>query len=215
MKPEILEKLTQVTNSLPREAIAPLTPIEIGGIQQIITALESKDFEDLIDQGKLTVAMIRPQANESALAGTDRSAAQQILDEIKKNQQVVYEFSCIFSRNMCENFYTGAPMLNQQAIRAVRNPSINRWEEFVQLMTSGPSTVLILYTQDGTAIPRWREQVGNRDNDKSDPIHSIRGKFGLPDNYNNLVHGSDSIESVKREIQFFRNYLATIVTMRS
>lgn len=207
-----MNKIERPPRLTPAELIASsLNPDEIGAVARIAHEFESKEFQGLIDQGQITVAMVRPQANESKLGGTDGSAAQHVIDEIKTHQDVVFEFSCVFSREMCEHFYAGLPMETQQSIPGIRTPSITRWEEFVQLMTSGPSTVLTLYSQDGTAVQRWREQVGALKNSDSDPS-TIRGKFGLPDDYNNLVHGSDSIESVRREIQFFRDYLAGIAT---
>lgn len=191
-----------VKNSLNREDIA--------SIFHVLNVFRSKDFQNLINQGNITVAMVRPQANESKLGGTDTTASGEVIEEIKQQQHVMFEFSCIFSRRMCGVFYSGRPKEIQQSMPGIRTPHITRWEEFVRQMTSGPSTVLILYSQEGDAISRWRKQVGIVRNSESDPS-SIRGKFGCTDNYNNLVHGSDSIESVHREINFFRNYLAGIV----
>lgn len=191
-----------VNNSLNREDVA--------SILHIITVFRSEDFQGLINQGNITVAMVRPQADDSRLDGTDNTASRTIIEAIKQQQHIMLEFSCIFSRRMCGAFYSGRPKEIQQTMPGIRTPSITRWEEFVRQMTSGPSTVLILYSPDGDAIPRWRKQVGVVRNTESDPS-SIRGKFGCTDNYNNLVHGSDSIKSVHREIQFFRNYLAGIV----
>jgi nucleoside diphosphate kinase len=155
--------------------------------------------------------MVRPEANESKLDGTDSTASQEIIEEIKKHQHVLFEFSCMFSRRMCGSFYAGRPKKIQESMAGIRTPDITRWEEFLRQMTSGPTTVLILYSQAGDAIPLWRKHIGVLRNSESGPL-TIRGKFGLPDNYNNLVHGSDSIESVHRELRFFRKNLKDIAT---
>jgi nucleoside diphosphate kinase len=190
-------------------AAKSLAAEDISCVGHIIDVFKSKEFRSLINQGNITVAMVRPQANDSKLDGTDSSASHEIIEEIKKNQHVILEFSCIFSRRMCGVFYSGRPKEVQESMAGIRMPNITRWEEFVRLMTSGPTTVLILHSQANDAIPRWRKQIGVLKNTESDAT-TIRGKFGSPDDYNNLVHGSDSIESVHREIHFFHKYLAGI-----
>ncbi len=190
-------------------AAKSLTAKDFSSVSHIIDVLKSKEFQSLINQGNITVAMVRPQANDSKLDGTDSTASHEIIEEIKKNQHVILEFSCIFSRRMCGVFYSGHPKEIQECMPGIRTPEITRWEEFLRQMTSGPTTVLILHSQANDAIPRWRKQIGVLKNSESDAT-TIRGKFGSPDDNNNLVHGSDSIQSVHREIHFFRRYLSGI-----
>jgi nucleoside diphosphate kinase len=202
----------RVPRLTPAEIIAwSLSPDEINIVARIADEFGSKVFQEHIDQGTITVAMVRPQANDSALGGTDSTASHEVIKEIKKHQRVILKFSCILNRQMCEVFYAGRPREIQESMASIRTPHITRWEEFVRQMTSGPTTVLILHSQAGDAIPRWRKHIGVLRNSESGPT-TIRGKFGSPDDYNNVVHGSDSIESVHREIQFFRGYLSDIVT---
>ncbi|HUD19081.1 MAG TPA: nucleoside-diphosphate kinase [Patescibacteria group bacterium] len=181
-----------------------------GDIQKyssIVDILKSPELQHLADEGKITVAMVRPHASDSKLGGTDVDATAKIIQEIKSRQQILFGFSCVFTKEMCLDFYQGSPVENQSRIPPIRTSNAkNRWEEFMDLLTSAPSTVLILYSPNGDAVKRWRDQIGVRYNSESDPTKTIRGKFGLPDNHNNLVHGSDSTKAVKREINFFLHY---------
>lgn len=65
----------------------------------------------------------------------------------------------------------------------------------IEHMTSGPSVFLTLEGPD--AIVRWRELAGATNPEKADPW-TIRGKYGTAGPAN-AVHGSDSIESARRE----------------
>lgn len=67
---------------------------------------------------------------------------------------------------------------------------------------SGPIDILVLGGDN--SIAKWRELMGPTRVYKSIHTHpnSIRGLFGLTDT-RNACHGSDSIESAKREIGIF------------
>ncbi len=76
-------------------------------------------------------------------------------------------------------------------------------EEFfpglIEFMESGPILVMVL---EGTnAINRYRVLMGDTDPAKAKRL-TIRATFGL-NCPSNAVHGSDSTESAKREIEFF------------
>jgi nucleoside-diphosphate kinase len=66
-------------------------------------------------------------------------------------------------------------------------------------VTSGPSVALVL--EGDEAVEVVRALNGATDGRKAAP-GSIRGDFSLS-NRENLVHGSDSVESAKREIGIF------------
>ncbi|HTX93611.1 MAG TPA: nucleoside-diphosphate kinase [Mycobacterium sp.] len=67
----------------------------------------------------------------------------------------------------------------------------------LQFITSGP--VLAAIVEGPRAIAAFRQLAGDTDPvDKATP-GTIRGDFGLETQFN-LVHGSDSTESAKREI---------------
>ena len=73
------------------------------------------------------------------------------------------------------------------------------YEELVRYITSGPVVVMVL--EGKSAIPVVRTMTG-----KTDPLESapgtIRGDYGLSIG-KNIVHGSDSATSAKREIDLF------------
>jgi nucleoside-diphosphate kinase len=71
-----------------------------------------------------------------------------------------------------------------------------------QFMTSDVCIGMELINQN--AIPVWRELIGptNSLTAKQEKPHSLRGLFGT-DGTKNAVHGSDSEESARRELNFF------------
>jgi len=67
----------------------------------------------------------------------------------------------------------------------------------IEFITSGPVVAAVL---EGTrAIAAFRQLAGGTDPVEKATPGTIRGDFGLETQYN-LVHGSDSPESAKREI---------------
>jgi nucleoside-diphosphate kinase len=73
------------------------------------------------------------------------------------------------------------------------------FKPYAEYMTSGESWVLVL--EGDNAIEQWRAMIGATDPRKAEK-GTIRGDYGLalP---NNVVHGSDSVESVVKELEFF------------
>jgi len=77
------------------------------------------------------------------------------------------------------------------------------YTNLMQYMSSGPVLVLALEGKD--VVRRWRTVMG-----PTNPIearqhypNSIRAVFGGDSIETNAVHGSDSVESAKRELAFF------------
>ncbi len=73
------------------------------------------------------------------------------------------------------------------------------FEDLVRYVSRGPVLALVLYGEN--AIFRVREMMGTTDPKKADST-SIRGRFGSSLD-NNVVHGSDGVETAKEEIAFF------------
>lgn len=76
------------------------------------------------------------------------------------------------------------------------------YNRLVSYMGSGSIGAHVLARYD--AIPLWRQMMGPTKVYRtiySDP-QSIRGQFGLTDTRNS-THGSDSVESAKKEIKFY------------
>ncbi|KXN72935.1 nucleoside diphosphate kinase [Conidiobolus coronatus NRRL 28638] len=84
------------------------------------------------------------------------------------------------------------------------------FDELVKYMTSGPVTLLEL--EGSEAIKEWRTLIGPTDPKKAklNSPSSLRARKGI-DLTRNLVHGSDSNESAKREIEYmFSDKIATL-----
>ncbi len=75
------------------------------------------------------------------------------------------------------------------------------FKELVDYITSGPVIALVLKKEN--AIADWRALMGAT-NPQQALVGTIRKMFGTNKTFN-AVHGSDSAESAKREINFFWN----------
>lgn len=76
------------------------------------------------------------------------------------------------------------------------------FDDLIEFMTSGP--VVVLAIRKNGAINAWRELIGptNVEKAREEAPSSIRARYGS-DKTRNAVHGSDAVESSKREIFFF------------
>jgi nucleoside diphosphate kinase len=178
---------------------------------EVVELLGDPLLDTLIEAGNITVAMIRPDLEGNL---NEDGNDQQLSDLIEMNigrLGMMAKFSVQFDEAAVEEFYGGRPKEVQLNMVPERYDEYfaNRWDEFKHLMMNGQSTVLILHSPTGDAIEGWREQVGHFDIvGRRDPM-TIRGHFGT-DNYNNLVHGSDSPESAAREIGIIRNLIGRV-----
>ncbi len=73
------------------------------------------------------------------------------------------------------------------------------YPSLIEYITSGPVAVAIAEGENGVA--RARELMGATDPAKANP-GTVRGDFGESID-RNTIHGSDSLESAKREIQLY------------
>ena len=73
------------------------------------------------------------------------------------------------------------------------------FQPLIEFMTSGPIQVQIL--QGNNAITKYRELMGDT-NPKEAKLGTLRADFAESID-SNAVHGSDSVSSARREIQFF------------
>jgi len=188
---------------LGREAFVP----DPSTAQEAIELLGSEDLMKEVDKGDVTVAMIRPLLDGCTLEDwSDKQAATEIESSIT-DLGIISKFAVRFDDKTVDAFYSGRPKDTQLSMVPERYQRFqNRWEEFVDLMTGGPTTVLLLHSPNGDAIDLWRRQVGHYDIvGRRDPSN-LRGQLGL-DNYNNLIHGSDSIEAVKNELKMLQSLL--------
>ena len=71
--------------------------------------------------------------------------------------------------------------------------------DLIEFMTSGPCMVLAL--QKDNAVSSWRKTIGAT-NPKDAEEGTLRKKYGISIDKNS-VHGSDSVENAKIELDFF------------
>lgn len=174
---------------------------------EVLTLLEDQRLQQLIDDGQLTYAMIRPQVGpEANQLHLDDVAAAEAIEENIEGLGVLAKFSFVFDDEGIEEFYEGpAKTDSMMPAPPLRDFSYaNRWLEFKDLMCDGPATALLLYGDN--AIEKWRAHLGHWNIEKYRDPSTIRGTLGI-DNHNNLVHGSDSPESAKRELAIIRSVL--------
>ncbi len=81
------------------------------------------------------------------------------------------------------------------------------FERLIEMMTSGPCIPLVLRKEN--AIDDFRRVIGNTDPAKAEE-GTLRHLYGTNVTYN-IVHGSDSKESVQREMTFFFPYIEVII----
>jgi nucleoside-diphosphate kinase len=119
--------------------------------------------------------------------GYERGLSDQILNRfVEQGFTIIERRNMTISRSLAERHYAehkGKPF----------------YDSLVNYITSGPVTVAMLEGEDG--IARARALMGPTDPAKATP-GTIRGDFGESID-RNTIHGSDSLESARREIELF------------
>jgi len=127
-----------------------------------------------------TLSIIKPDAVE-------RDLQDQIKNEFKKNEfNIIKEKKVKLEKADAEKFY----QVHQS------KPFYN---DLCEYLSSGPIVVMILEKEN--AVLENRNLMGATDPKKADE-GTLRKKFGISIDKNS-VHGSDSIENAKIEIDFF------------
>ncbi len=163
----------------------------------IVDILKSPDVEDLVESGKITLGMIKPQVGTAlGLPVNDDEAARVLLQEVDPSK-VVFNFSYKFTHAQTEVFYA----LIKEQYQDVMTPIGNSiWESLYNFAPSGPLSIMLLHDEDSEAVQWWRNRMGNTQPGQA-AKNSIRGRHAVQEMLpNNLVHGSGSIEEAKREI---------------
>ena len=129
-----------------------------------------------------TLSIIKPDAVE-------RNLSEEIKNEFNKNNfKIVKEKKVKLEKSDAEKFY----LVHQS------KPFYN---DLCSYLSSGPVVVMILEKEN--AVLDNRKLMGATDPSKAEN-GTLRKKFGLSIDKNS-VHGSDSIENAKIEIDFFFN----------
>jgi len=133
---------------------------------------------------EMTFSIIKPNAVKKNVMGD-------IMAHFEKNGlQIAASKLVVLSKEKCEIFYA-------------EHKERPFFGELVSFMTSGPVMLMVLSGE--SAVLKNRELMGATDPKKAGP-GTIRARHG-DSMGENAVHGSDSLESAKREIAlFFEKY---------
>ena len=127
-----------------------------------------------------TFALLKPDAIQRGLAG-------QILTRFEQRGLKIVGLKLMrVSRSLAESYYAehkGKPF----------------YEPLMAYITSGPVVAMVLEGDGAVAIVR--KMMGKTNSAEAEP-GTIRGDFALTIG-RNVIHGSDSLESARREIGFF------------
>ncbi len=127
-----------------------------------------------------TLSIIKPDAVE-------RNLAEEIKEIFKANNLKIYDVKKIhITKDEAAEFYK----VHQS------KPFYN---DLCSYLSSGPIVVMILEGEN--AVATNRKLMGATDPKKAE-LNTIRKKYGLSIDKNS-VHGSDSVENAKKEIEFF------------
>ena len=130
-----------------------------------------------------TLSIIKPDAVE-------RNLTEEIKSIFKKNGfEIISEKKIMISKEEAEKFY-------------IVHQTKPFYEDLCNYLSSGPIVVMILSKEN--AVLENRELMGAT-NPEDAKEGTIRKKYGLSIDKNS-VHGSDSEENAKKEIDFFFNY---------
>ena len=168
----------------------------IPALQETVTYFRSPVVQENATNGFLTLGMIKPSLHDAFIDASIHDAVA---------AEIVAKASIAFDSEAVNEFYKGGPYDSMYPNPPIRDPQYaNRWEEYVDMMASGPSTILLLGQEDGEAVSTWRSQLGHWNIEANRDPKTIRGRYAR-DNHNNILHGSDSPESVLREMSIVSN----------
>ncbi|MBU1000373.1 nucleoside-diphosphate kinase [Patescibacteria group bacterium] len=187
-----------------------LAVLEREKISLIAEILNDPELHNLIDQGRITFAMIRPNLQLGQRTNLpDPEIEVLIKDRIKQQFEIVFELPVVFSADAASEFYNDVKpalaelLIPQGAPRC--GDALTYWDSFLNVITGGKTTILLLFDKDANdhddydnAVTRWRGLMGPTLPDPQRDRGTLRGDFG--NRINNIVHGSDSINSVRREV---------------
>ena len=137
-------------------------------------------MNDIRSQMEVTFSMIKPDATERNISGEINAMIE------KAGFKIIAQKRIKFTKCQARKFY----------YEHKDKPFYNDLCDFI---SSGPVVIQVI-TKDN-AVEDYRKLMGATDPQKADE-GTIRKKYGISIDQNS-VHGSDSIESAKREIQFF------------
>ena len=207
--PSFLASRSQVSEYLTHspEERAEIAELEREKIELIVKVLNHPELNSLIKEDKVTLGMIKPHIERGRNIATDQDeAAAQIAQEIGE-EHIIFNQPFFLTEPDLDQFYGHVKANLTSTDRA------EIWDGFVDFMSTGPVNVFLLYYPEGDAVSQWRTLMGptNPVIAQSEFPDTIRGRHAtkLPDN---TVHGSDSPESVIKEIGFFAKAFQRLIS---
>lgn len=187
-----------------------LNDIEKHKLALIGEILHYSRLEELINQGKITVALIKPHVHKGKSTESDDVTATTILrDEIKPPLKVIFALPTHMTPADVRCFYDSvySDLSNKPDPETSGKSSV--WDRHADYMTSGAITMALLYSEEGNAVDEWRRQLGPTNPEKDPEGESIRGRYGW-DIRGNVGHGSngdtpeDKIAAVQYEVSWMK-----------
>lgn len=196
--------------NLNREKLA-LGNLEKRRLHLMVEVLSHPELGQLIEENKVTLAIIKPSSHRGRnLPTKDQSAANYLLSEI--GDKAVFNINLKISKRQAKQFY--APNRERFINKTAENrPGTTIWDSMTEFASSGPMTFVLIHKEDGGAVEWWRDKMGHTRSDRANP-DSIRGRHAMVEYLpNNLVHGSDSVGEVKREVGVLGEILTDIAEL--
>lgn len=189
-------------------------PSEIEQLKNIKSILDSEQLKNAVSGGFITLGIVKPNVNEGKnLPQSDEEAATAIIGEIGEDR-IMFQFSIQLTLQQAERFYE--PNRKEHSARIIdEEQGLTVWDSNINFISSGPLTFFLFYDPLGEAVKTWRDKMG-----ATNPSNANRGTIRrkhatavmLP---NNLVHGSDSIESALREISVLSDIIGDQIAEQS
>ncbi len=189
----------------PERSTVQLHEDEKQRVQLVSDLLKNPKLQELIEAGKITVALVKPQVHKGKSGSSDSAIADKIIrEEIKPPLRVLFALPTHMTPNDVKYFYASIYDMLSNKPDAETNGKTTAWARFEKYMTSGATTMVLLYSEQGGAVDEWRKQLGPTMPDKDPEGETIRGKYGW-DIRGNVGHGSNEdtpeqkVEAVKYE----------------
>jgi len=152
--------------------------------------------------------MVRPKLDGiGKVMGSDDEIVQRVLEEAEgRGMKVMLDVGVQLQKEQVAEFYRA----HEQRFRAVEFvPGRTVWEKVLEINTQGPVSLVILFDAEGDAPAKWRKIIGATNPTEADP-GTIRAVYARDWN-NNVVHGSDHPEAVRRDIDWLVGVLESLL----
>ena len=127
---------------------------ELQNLGEINEILQDPRLDSLVDDGKLTIGIIKPNAYMGrGMPADDDAAADVLFDEIGRDK-VIFVFSTQLTQKQIDTFYAG---VKEKYLNVYDSPGDTQtiWVALNGLLKSGPVTFILIYREEGDAVAWW------------------------------------------------------------